>query len=106
MDEVRQTLSHSSRHGQPPHGQDDVGNSNTQWLAFLRLFTAAENLIVPVMQELVGVRMTEVLPALQNIFLKGFQPSGPLEKVLWCATTLWPPYNRFLWDIGSKFGLT
>jgi hypothetical protein len=61
--------------GWPPHGQDEIRN-NTQWLAFLRLFTAVENLIthseICTMHRAryaraVGVRMTEVLPALQNI---------------------------------------
>ena len=32
--------------------------------------------IVPALQELVGVRTTEVLPTLQNIFLEELQASG------------------------------
>jgi hypothetical protein len=36
--------------------------------------------IAPALQELVGGRTTEVLPALKNISLKGFQSVGPLHK--------------------------
>lgn len=64
--------------------------------------------IVPVVQERVWVRMTVVLPALQNIFLMGLQSSGPLEKdsSLVCDNSL-PGYpdSRFLWDIGWEFWL-
>ena len=70
-----------------PRWQDDV--ENTLWLDFLRPFVAVKNLylseefvprIAPALQELVGRRTTEVLPILENIFLKGFQPSGPLNE--------------------------
>ena len=53
------------------------------WLDLLRPFVAVKNLylsreyvprIEPALQELVGVRTTEVLPTLENIFLIGFQP--------------------------------
>jgi hypothetical protein len=62
---------------------------NIQWLNLLRTFIAAKNLylseeiaprIVPALKELVGGRATETLPALQNIFLEGLQPSGPVQK--------------------------
>ena len=36
--------------------------------------------IAPALQELVGERKSEVLPTLENIFLKGFQPSGSLHE--------------------------
>jgi hypothetical protein len=36
--------------------------------------------IAPALQELVGARTTEVLATLENIFLKGLQPSGPLQE--------------------------
>ena len=67
--------------------QDNV--ENTQWLGLLRSFTAAKNLylskelvsgIVPALKELVGGRATETLPALQNIFVEGLQPSGPVQE--------------------------
>ena len=62
--------------------QRDIENS--LWLELLHPFTAVKNLylsdefahlIVPALQELVGVSVTELLPTLQNIFLEGFQPS-------------------------------
>jgi hypothetical protein len=58
------------------------------WLELLRPFTAVKNLylseefaprIVPALQVLVEIGTTEVLPALQNIFLEGFQTS-PLRE--------------------------
>ena len=70
-----------------PRWQDDV--ENTLWLELLHPFAAVKNLylseefaprIVPALQELVGGRTIEVLPILENIFLKGLQPSGPLQK--------------------------
>jgi hypothetical protein len=36
--------------------------------------------IAAALQELVGARITEVLPSLQNIFVEGFEPSGPLQE--------------------------
>jgi hypothetical protein len=38
--------------------------------------------IVPALQELVGVRTTEVLPTLQNIFLEELQVSGPIQEAI------------------------
>jgi hypothetical protein len=52
-------------------------------------FTAVKNLylseqfssrIVPALQELTGARTAEVLPALQNVLLEGFQPSAPVHE--------------------------
>jgi len=73
--------------GRPLRWQDDV--ENTLWLDLLRPFVAVKNLylseefvprIAPALQELVEGRTTEVLPTLENIFLEGFQPSGPLHE--------------------------
>ena len=36
--------------------------------------------VAPALQEPVGDRMTEVLPALQNIFLEGLQSSGLVQE--------------------------
>jgi hypothetical protein len=36
--------------------------------------------IVPALQELTGERTTEVLPALRNILLEGFEPSEPVQE--------------------------
>jgi F-box-like len=71
----------------PPCWPDDVGN--TLWLELLHSFAAVKNLylcekiarrIAPALQELVGAITTEVLPTLENIFLEGLQPSGPLQE--------------------------
>jgi hypothetical protein len=62
--------------------QDDIENS--QWLELLHPFTAVKNLfltpkftprIAPALQELVGERADEVLPALQSILLEGLHLS-------------------------------
>ena len=62
---------------------------NRLWLELLHPFTAVKNLylskefttrIAPALQELVGDRTTEVLPALQNIFLEGFESSEPVQE--------------------------
>jgi F-box-like len=58
-------------------------------LGLLRPFTAVKNLylckdiaprIALALQGLVGDRTTEVLPALENFFLEGLQPQGPMQK--------------------------
>jgi hypothetical protein len=62
---------------------------NNLWLELLLPFTALKNLylskkfapgIAAALQELVGGRITEVLPCLQNIFVEGLEPSGPLQE--------------------------
>jgi hypothetical protein len=69
--------------------QDDVENS--QWLELLQPFTAVKELylsrgfapcIAPVLQELVGERVGEVLPALQSLFLEELHPSGPVQEAI------------------------
>jgi hypothetical protein len=72
--------------------QDDIENS--QWLEFLRPFTVVKGLyisqefaqrIAPTMQELMGGRVAEVLPALQTLFLdtelEQILPSGLVQFV-------------------------
>ena len=82
-----ETLYISENRDWRPHWQDDV--ENTLWLDLLRSFVAMKNLylsveyvprIAPALRELVWGRTTEVLPILENIFLEGFQPSGPLHE--------------------------
>jgi hypothetical protein len=71
----------------PSRWQDNV--ENMLWLDLLHPFAAVKNLylcekfvprIAPALQELVGARTTEVMPTLENIFLEGLQPSGPLHE--------------------------
>jgi hypothetical protein len=65
---------------------DDI--ENTLWQELIHPFFAVKNLyiteefaprFVPVLQELAVDRMTEVLPALRNIFLEGFE-LGPVQE--------------------------
>jgi hypothetical protein len=62
---------------------------NTLWLQLLLSFAAVKNLylskefvpgIAATLQELIGGRITDVLPGLQNIFVEGLEPSRPLQK--------------------------
>ena len=78
------------RYSRPVWKNDPI--ENTLWLQLLRPFTALKNLylfkgsalgIVAALQELVGDRITEVLPSLQNIFVEGLaEPSGPFQENL------------------------
>ena len=66
----------------------------TQWREFLHPFASVKNmtlqykdsvrLVTPALQELAGERATEVLPALQNVFLRtyGWRPSGPVKQAI------------------------
>ena len=72
-----------------PQWQDDIENS--QWLELLRPFAAVKDLyiseefmsrIAPALQELVGERVTEVLPTLQNLFLEETLLSGPVQEAI------------------------
>jgi hypothetical protein len=70
--------------------KDDL-TENALWLQFLLPFTVVKNLylckqfapgIAAALQELVGARITEVLPSLQNIFVEELEPLGPfLENI-------------------------
>jgi hypothetical protein len=72
------------------HWQGNI--ENALWVALLHPFSSVKHLylseefaprIVPALQGLVGDMATEVLPALQNIFLEGLQPSGPVQEGIW-----------------------
>jgi hypothetical protein len=71
-----------------PDWQDNI--ENAMWLELLLRFPTVKKLylckefaprVMPAVQEFVGVRTTEVLPTLQNIFLEELQSSEPL--VFW-----------------------
>ena len=71
-----------------PHSRRWHNIASTPWLELLHPFTAVKNLylteefaprIIPALQELVGDRTTEVLPALRNMFIEGFEP-GPAQE--------------------------
>jgi hypothetical protein len=71
------------------HWQDDIESS--QWLELFYPFTDVKNLyisseliphITSALQELVGERAIEVLPALQTLFLEVTFPLGPVEEAI------------------------
>jgi hypothetical protein len=68
---------------------DDI--ENRQWLELLHPFTGVKNLylsqefvprIAPYLQELDGGRTTEVLPALQTLYLEDIHPSGAVGEAI------------------------
>jgi len=70
-----------------PRWQDDIEISH--WLEIFHPFTAVKNLylskevaprIAPSLQELVGQRATETLPALQSLYVEDTHPSGPVQE--------------------------
>jgi len=81
------------RDGQLLRQHPSQGNhtENTRWLELLRPFSAVKNLyltkeftlhIVCALQELVGERVTEVLPTLENVFIDELQPLEPVHEVI------------------------
>ena len=71
----------------PSGGQHEV--EATQWMELLRPFMTVKDLILdklaalsvaPALQELVREQHREILPALQNIFLEGFQSSDSVPE--------------------------
>jgi hypothetical protein len=71
------------------HGRLVDAIENALWLQLLLPFAAVKNLylskefapgIAAALQELVGDRITEVLPSLQNIFVEELEPSGPFQE--------------------------
>ena len=91
----------------PPDWKDNI--EDTLWLELLHPFTAVKNLylfekfaslIAPALQELVGSRRTDVLPALQNIFLEEFQPSVQegIARFIAARQLSGHPISVSLWD--------
>ena len=75
--------------GWKPQWQDNI--VNTKWLQLFHPFSSVKNLflserlaqlVAPALQELTGERVTEALPALQNIFLQGPEPSGTVHEAI------------------------
>jgi hypothetical protein len=71
------------------HWQDDI--ENDQWLELFHPFSAVKYLyissefmprIAAVLQDLVGERGTELLPALRSLFLEDLLPSGPIHEII------------------------
>ena len=70
---------------------DNLNMGSSQWLELLRPFVAVQNLyvskdLVPFVAasllELTEERTMEVLPALKNLFLEGFEPSGSVQEAM------------------------
>ena len=68
-----------------------VDMEDTEWLKLFRPFTAVRTLrirrqlqplIVPALQELTGEWATEVLPALDSVYLEEYQPSGSEHQAI------------------------
>ena len=68
-----------------------VGVEDTQWLELFRPFTAIrtlrichnlQSLIVQALQELTGERATEILPALDSLYLEEYPPSGSDQQAI------------------------
>ena len=64
---------------------------NNQWINLLRPFIAVKNLylfeaaalrVVPALEEAAEGGVINVLPALQNVFLQGLQPTGPVQEAI------------------------
>jgi hypothetical protein len=92
--------------------RDDIEDSLL--LELLHPFRAVKNLylseefalrVVPALQELGGIRATEVLPTLQNVFLEKLEPSGPVQEGIqqFVATrqVTSDPITISLWDRGQ-----
>ena len=71
-----------------PQQQDDI--ENTLWLEIFHPFTSVKNLyvseqfapcIAPALQELGREGAADLLPALESIFLKKLEPSGPVKAI-------------------------
>ena len=86
---------------------------STLWLEVLLPSTMLKNLflheefapgIADALQELIGSRITAVLPSLQNIFVKGLEPLGPYQENLrqFVAARLHSghPISISVWDTG------
>jgi len=86
--------------------QDEI--EVTQWWEFLHPFTSVKEmtlqseysvrLVAPTLQDLAGERATEVLPALQAIFLRTYswRASGPLKDAIGQFTSGKPPFYFLL----------
>jgi hypothetical protein len=82
-------VQHLHFHGLPLSWHEEA--EDLQWLDFFRPFTGVKNLYVSQMfarfialalQDLVGERVTEVLPTLESIFLEDLHPLGPVEEAI------------------------
>ncbi|KAI0249310.1 hypothetical protein BJV78DRAFT_1155903 [Lactifluus subvellereus] len=91
--------------------REKIDMEDTQWLELFRPFTAVRTLrisrelqsfIVPALQELTGERATEVLPALDSLYLEEYQPSGskqqPIDRFIAARQYSDHPVAVHLWE--------
>ena len=71
--------------------QDVIDDLGPQWLDLLRLFNTVKNLrlakavglhVALALRGLLVGQVTEVLPALENVFISGLEPSGPVQEAI------------------------
>ena len=64
---------------------------NVEWIDLLRPFTAVKDLylfeevalrLAPALEEVAEGSVNDVLPALQNVFFEGLQPTGPVQEAI------------------------
>jgi hypothetical protein len=104
------TVEHLYMRLPPAHWQV---TEDSDWMELLHPFAAVKNLylskkvglrIAPALQELAfDERLTEELPALQNIFLADLQPTGSVQQAInYFAYTRWlsgQPVAVFQWEV-------
>ena len=84
--EILTSVLYISNQGYSPPQIDNM-SITWPWLELFQPFTSAKNLhpreeIAPVLGNIVGERATEVLPALENIFVEKFRPSEPVHEAV------------------------
>jgi len=71
--------------------QDVIDDPGPQWLDLLRPFNTVKNLrlskivglhVASALRGLLVGQVTEVLPALENVFISGLEPSGPVQEAI------------------------
>ena len=74
-----------------PWTRDVIGNPDPQWLELLRLFNTAKDLclykcvaprVAQALKRLPVEQVTEVLPALENVFISGLERFGPVKGAI------------------------
>jgi hypothetical protein len=83
------TLERLEIHDNKQDWHEDV--EHVQWLELLHEFVSVKDLVIhkqlvrlvaPALEELVGERVLEVLPALQKFYLQGPRPSNPVQEAI------------------------
>jgi len=117
------TFEHLEIDSSREHRKDNTENAD--WLEVLHPFTSVKDLVLswrsvllvaPALEDLAGGRVTEVLPALQNLFVESRQPPEPIKKaigkfiserrLLGCPVTAYnmdhSGQDYVLWEVGDQ----